>query len=449
MTPQETSHRILVNLARQIRSGKIQDREKLISGIINECLPETNRNEKIRRQVEKHLEYLLQEEKKDLPPLVHMIEGICGHCSPKEQPCTHICPTGAITCDTGEQRIDHNLCVECGRCIDACISGAIVGRSEFAQVAAMLLQSHEHPVYAILAPSFVGQFGPEVTPEIFKSALASLGFKEIYEVALAADVTTMFEAEEFSRRMETGEKFMITSCCCPAFIKFIEKIRPKVANLLSPTVSPMIAMGKMLKLREPQCRVVFIGPCIAKKNEAKRPDLQPAIDCVITFKETRALLEAAEIKLDGSLGQMEIKDASHDGRIYAHTGGVTEAIVRAVQKIKPGLTLQPVTGNGLKQCGDLLKNLEEGKLEANFMEGMGCPGGCVGGPGTIIKVEEAARHVDLFAKRAPVLEASANASAIRWMEDYYRDADVMSKKINMGAETKGEEYPHQSGEYFS
>ena len=339
MNPQEVYHRILVNLARQIREGNIKNKEKLIRSIISECLPEKQQDPKIYQKVEKQLDYLLRENNEN-PPLIEFIEEMCQECQTSDHhPCTDVCPTGAISCFDGTHYIDRNLCVECGRCVNTCISGAILARSELAQVATMLKDSSINPVYAIIAPSFVGQFGRDVTPGILKSALRAMGFTEVYEVALAADITTLFEAEEFRQRMEQGKKFMITSCCCPAFIKFIEKIRPKVANLVSPTVSPMIAMGKMLKEREKEARVVFIGPCIAKKNEAKRPDLAPAVDCVLTYKETKALLEAAEIRLDGSLGHMEMEDASHDGRIYAHTGGVTEAIVRAVKSLNPILRL--------------------------------------------------------------------------------------------------------------
>ncbi|ATW28179.1 [Fe-Fe] hydrogenase large subunit C-terminal domain-containing protein [Candidatus Formimonas warabiya] len=449
MDPHEIHHRILVNLAKQIREGGIKDREKFINNIITECLPDRKEDQQVYHAVEKRLNFLL-DERKDAPPLVEIMEDVCPDCGPDLHPCTEICPTEAITCTGGIRHINRDRCIECGQCINVCISGAIMARSEFAQVATMLLQSDTHPVYAILAPSFVGQFGPQATPEIFKSALKAMGFTEIYEVALAADITTLFEAEEFSQRMERGEKFMITSCCCPAFIKFIEKLRPKVANLVSPTVSPMIALGKMLKQREENCRVVFIGPCIAKKNEAKRPDLQPAVDCVLTFKETKALLEAAEIKLDGSLGRMDLTDASHDGRIYAHTGGVTEAIIRAVQRRDHRLSVKPVKGNGLKQCGELLQQIEEGTIQANFMEGMGCPGGCIGGPGTLIKVEEAAPYVQNFADRSPFDTPNDNPTAIQWMEDYYKMTDTLSEKMSLKTEhAPSPAYPHPSGEYLS
>jgi iron only hydrogenase large subunit-like protein len=435
MNKNDFAHRILVNLARQMKLGEILDRKKLSDKIIAECFPEKIEDEQIwRDRIDKRLDFLLQHSRQEEsePLLVHLLEESCEECSVEKRPCVHACPTGAITYDRhGKGSINTALCVECGWCVDTCISGVIIARSEFAQVATMLLQSKVNPVYAILAPSFVGQFGPGVTPEILKAALKALGFSGVYEVAMAADIVVLEEAREFCERMKSREKFMITSCCCPAFIKLVEKVRPKVAHLISPSLSPMIIMGKMLKEREEECRVVFIGPCIAKKAEAKRPDLQPAVDCVLTFKETKALLEAAELSLDGSLGQREMEDASHDGRIFAHTGGVSEAIHRAVQRRAPDLEFRPVKGNGLKQCSELLKQLEEGRLDANFMEGMGCPEGCVGGPGTNIKAAEAAVLVREFADRAPKQQSDDNIFALQWMKEYYKAADTESIKLDM------------------
>ncbi|WP_051688085.1 [Fe-Fe] hydrogenase large subunit C-terminal domain-containing protein [Desulfofalx alkaliphila] len=429
MQPNEFTHRLMVSLARQIKESGIKDRDKTVNRIMKDCFDDNDpQREFWRQRVEKRLSLMLDDESDDNSLLVQMIEGACDNCA-ENKPCVEVCPTGAIDKDEqGNYKINAQRCVECTWCVDNCITGSIVHRSEFAQVANMIMQRRQYPVYAILAPAFVGQFGEKVTPEILKGALKSIGFSDVYEVAMAADVVTVQEAKEFVERMDRGEKFMITSCCCPAFIKLVEKIRPKVANLVSASMSPMIALGKMLKEREPHCRVVFIGPCIAKKAEAKRPDLQPAVDCVLTFKETRALLEAADVPLDGSLGEIKMEDASHDGRIYAHTAGVTEAITRAVETLAPHFEIRAVYGDGLKECNKLLKELEEGKLNANFMEGMGCPHGCVGGPGTILNSKEAAKLVRAHANQARAYEALANDKARRWNDFYGMHADLLSEK---------------------
>ncbi|MEG6615529.1 [Fe-Fe] hydrogenase large subunit C-terminal domain-containing protein [Peptococcaceae bacterium 1198_IL3148] len=447
MQPSEFAHRVLVSLARQIREGEGQapKRDKVIDRIMKDS-GITEKDEQYqfwRERLNKRLSLLMDEDKGESMLLVQLIEGACDDCLDM-QPCADVCPTGAINKDEkGNFSINPDRCVECTWCVNSCITGSIVTRSEFAQVASMIMQRKEHPVYAILAPSFVGQFGNRVTPEIIKGALKAIGFTDVYEVALAADVITEHEAEIFVNRRQQGENFMITSCCCPAFIKLVEKIRPKVANLLSPSVSPMIALGKMLKNREPQCRVVFIGPCIAKKSEAKRPDLHPAIDCVLTFKETKALLEAGDVPLDGSLGELEMEDASHDGRIYAHTGGVTEAIKRAVKRLAPEYEIKAVQGNGLKECNMYLKQLEQGKLDANFMEGMGCPGGCVGGPGTIISVEKAASLVNEHAQQAKTFAAIDNHKAHVWNDNYGETSDLHSKHLNMSGQIYSTQNPPQ------
>ena len=436
MQPNDFVHRLLVSLAKQIKEGKALDRDKIVERIMKDCFDDSDPQRNFwKERVDKRLSLLLdQDEPEKNPLLVHLIEGACGQCGQcgENEPCVEICPTGAIEKDKhGQYKIVADRCVECTWCVDNCITGSIVHRSEFAQVASMIMQRDEHPVYAILAPAFVGQFGEKVTPEIFKGALKAVGFTDVYEVAMAADNITMHEAREYVERMDRGEKFMITSCCCPAFIKLVEKIRSKVSHLVSESVSPMIAMGKMLKSREHNCRVVFISPCIAKKAEARRPDLQPAIDCVLTFKETKALLEAAEVPLDGSLGELEMEDASHDGRIYARTGGVTEAITRAVKTLAPHLEVKAVFGDGLKECNKLLKELEAGTLDANFMEGMGCPHGCVGGPGTIINSRSAMEIVNAHASQSQVAEAIANDKARQWDEFHGKNADLLSEKKNI------------------
>lgn len=444
----ECIYRILVTVGKDIRSGKHLDRGKLVEAVFSSCFPEGHEHEELWKTIiDRHIDLLLRpdpDENGNRLPLIHYIEEACEKCEDDERRCADVCPTAAIVHDeTGRLTINEEDCIECGRCVDACVAGAIVERSDFVKVAAALIQEGEIPVYAILAPAFTGQFGRDLSPQNVKAMFEALGFTGVYEVAMAADVITMIEAEEFVERMEHGEEFMITSCCCPAFIKLVEKKRPALAGVVSPSVSPMVAMGRLLKSREPGCRVVFIGPCIAKKSEARLPDVGDAINCVLTFKETRALLETAGIDLGEKardvVGWSQMEDASHDGRIYAHTGGVTEAITRAVKALRPQFEVRAVKGNGIKECAELLKQAEEGTLDANFMEGMGCPGGCVGGPGTVIDSEEAAHHVASFADDAQVKGAFDNDLAIWWLEHHARDRNMFSRKYN----PEGAEDPRQ------
>lgn len=305
-------------------------------------------------------------------PLLRTIDKACTSCS-KDTSCAEHCPVGALDVDPlGAHNINSELCISCGLCVLACKSYGIIEKSDILKT--LKLMEYNNPCYAILAPSFVGQFGPLATPEKIKLVLKSLGFTDIFEVALGADVITLDEAQEFCERMEKDQKFMITSCCCPAFIKLVEKHKPKVAHLVSKSVSPMIALGRALKVQE-KCSVVFIGPCMAKKSEARLDNFKGIIDCVLTYKELNLIFKAMGIDWEGINDAPLFIEASHDGRIFAHTGGVTEAITKAVKDINPSHNIIPLKGNGLKQCSEILENIEVNKSQGNFMEGMACPGG--------------------------------------------------------------------------
>ncbi|NMB45061.1 MAG: 4Fe-4S binding protein [Firmicutes bacterium] len=411
--------RILIRVAQAIRSGeKPFDKERLIDEITTDCFAEQAERETWRPIVAQRIDLLLAKE----GALFFHMQDVCRSCEDGRRRCTHVCPTDAISHADGVTAIDWEKCIECGQCVDACIAGAIVARSDFARVAYLLMKSDEQPVYAILAPAFVGQFGPDVTPTKLKGALLQLGFSGVYEVAMAADIITSQEAEELVQRFQKGEKFMITSCCCPAFMRLVEKTKPALVELISHSVSPMIALGRLLKARE-RCHVVFVGPCVAKKAEAQRPDLKDAIDCVLTFKEAAALFEAAAVDLSSIGQETEIEDASRDGRIYARTEGVTTAITRGVNRIDPSIAVTAVHGDGIRECMTLLKLVEQGKLAANFMEGMGCVGGCVGGPGTIISTGEGREYVNEFAKTSPFSVALDNREAEQWLLEYGTKVD--------------------------
>lgn len=411
--------RILIHVAQAIqRDEKPFNRERLIDEITSDCFTKASDREAWRPIVAQRIDLLLAEEE----ALFSHMRDVCRACEDRRRRCTHVCPIDAISHVDGVTTVDWDRCIECGQCVDACISGAIVARSDFARVAYLLLRSDEQPVYAILAPAFVGQFGPNVSPAQLKGALIQLGFKGVYEVAMAADVITSLEAEELVERFQKGDQFMITSCCCPAFMRLVEKTKPALVELVSHSVSPMIALGRLLKARE-ACHVVFIGPCVAKKAEAQRPNLKDAIDSVLTFTEAVTLFEAARVDLASVGHETEMEDASHDGRIYARTEGVTTAITRAVNRIDPSLSVRAVHGDGIKECMTLLKLVEQGKLAANFMEGMGCRGGCVGGPGTIIPSDEGREYVNEFAQTAPSSGAVDNEKAEHWVLEYGPQVD--------------------------
>ncbi|MGB9977527.1 [Fe-Fe] hydrogenase large subunit C-terminal domain-containing protein [Thermovenabulum sp.] len=342
-------------------------------------------------------------------PFISIIEKACKYDS-EECRCKDACEGGAII-QRGKNKpvIDLEKCLTCGLCVVACPEGAVMDKTEIAQTINLIKKSKR--VYAVLAPAFAGQFGNNVSEEKVKTALLMLGFYDVIEVALGADMITVKEAKEFIKRMNRKDDFMITSCCCPPFVRLAKGYHVKIEGLVSDSVSPMIAIGRFIKAEDESAKVVFIGPCIAKKSEAKLPELKDAVDCVLTFEELSAIFEGYKINLEDIKVVTPINEASSSGRKYAFTGGVTEAIFKSVRALEEKINFKAVHGNGLKECKEILEKLKDGKIDANFIEGMACVGGCVGGPGTIVDKEEAKKRVLEFAQKGEMDEAINNRAA--------------------------------------
>lgn len=359
-------------------------------------------------------------------PFISIVEKACEGYG-KDCGCKLHCETNAINVGHEGPSIEIDRCLSCGLCIIACPEGAITDKAEIAQVI-NLIKKHKR-VYAIVAPAFAGQFGYDVSEEQIKTALLMLGFYDVLEVALGADMITVKEAEEFIYRVDRGDKFMITSCCCPPFVRLAKGYLHRIGNMVSDSVSPMVAISRFIKAEDENAKVVFIGPCVAKKTEAKLTELKDAVDCVLTFEELCAIFEAYMLEP----GKLEIKspvtDASHDGRIYAHTGGVSAAISSSIRNIRPGIYIKTRHGNGIKECKEILDSIENGCLDANFVEGMACIGGCVGGPGKLIPAQEGEDAVDRFAKKSKVMEAVANEAANILFEKHGERITLQSAKM--------------------
>lgn len=326
-------------------------------------------------------------------PIVLANPEVCKECT--QANCQTHCPMSAITRDElGRPCIDKTKCARDGYCINACEFGALADKSQFVPLI-NLLKQNTHKVYASVAPAFTGQFGPEVTPGKLRSALLKLGFSEMVETALYADLITIKEAFEYDEHVKDENDFLITSCCCPIWIKLIENKFPDLMGNISPSVSPMVASGRVIKELEPDAKVVFIGPCVAKKSEAQLPDLKGAIDFVLTFQELATIFEAANINPAEELDD-ENPLASWGGRLYGRTGGVSAAVGTTVEKLIPRRAekFNAIKVDGIPDCTKLLENIRAGKLEANFIEGMACKGGCAGGPGKIIPPEECTNYIN-------------------------------------------------------
>lgn len=318
--------------------------------------------------------------------------------------CQKSCPFDAIFIDKEKHTsvIDCEKCTDCGLCVEACPTGGILDRVEFIPLAKLL--KSKSPVIATVAPAIIGQFGDTVTIDQLRAAFKRIGFTDMVEVAFFADMLTLKETVEFDRFVKKQDDLMITSCCCPMWVGMLKKVYNNLVKNVSPSVSPMIASGRVLKQLNPNCKVVFIGPCIAKKAEAKEKDLLGDIDFVLTFAEMKDIFEALDVKPEEMEEDTSTEYASRGGRLYGRTGGVSTAIGDAIERVFPEKhkLLKAAQANGVRECKEILEKAQKGELDANFIEGMGCIGGCVGGPKAIIPREKGREHLDEMADNSSI-----------------------------------------------
>ncbi len=332
------------------------------------------------------------------------------------RPCAAACGVKAITSDEyGRAHIDNEICVACGQCMSACPFGAIADKSQIFQLIQAIKQGDE--VVAAVAPAIVGQFGPKVTPGKLKSAFLALGFKEVYEVAVGADVGCIAEAHHYVNKVVAGEQPFLFTSCCPAWAVLVKKQFPTLASEVSQELTPMVATARSIKVNRPNARVVFIGPCAAKKLEAARRTVRSYVDFVITFEELAGMFDAKGLNFE-EIEELPVEiQATGAGRGYACSGGVSHAIEKCINEYYPGTEVKIQHAEGLTDCRKVLLLAKAGKLNGYMIEGMGCPGGCVAGVGTIIPPERAKVAVDQMVK------LSSNEIPPREMED-------LAKKLN-------------------
>lgn len=294
------------------------------------------------------------------------------------RPCVRACALGAVS--IGEDRkavINHETCVSCGACRNACPFGAIDERSNIVRVITSIKSGKE--VIALVAPSIMGQFGLKVTMGQVYSALKAAGFAEVVEVGLGADITSVKEAEEYIAKVPAEHNYM-TSSCCPAFVKLVKTQISQAAAKVSETASPMISTGLYIKGQRPDAVTVFIGPCIAKKNEAREHN--EIIDYVLTFEEAMCMLEGKDIKIAEQPVDQYEREASKLGLGFPLMAGVTAAVKDTVAALGGQVRLAHYA-SGLDNCRRDVAAAEAGKLDCSYLEGMACPNGCIDGPGAV------------------------------------------------------------------
>ena len=330
----------------------------------------------------------------------------CGKCKSacpydaigkKVRPCSVACGVKAIESDEyGRAVINQDKCLSCGMCMVSCPFGAIADKSQIFQLIRCMKNGGE--VVAEIAPAYAGQFGKEATPDKIYAALLKLGFSQVYEVALGADIGAVTEAHDYVYHVKTGEKPFLLTSCCPAWSMLAKKQFPEIIDSVSKELTPMVATARSIKKEHPNAKVVFIGPCAAKKLEAMRKTVRRDVAFVITFEELDAMFEARGIDPKTIESQGHLHDATAAGRGYAVAGGVSKAIENCIHEYYPDVEVQIEHVEGLDECKKVLMLAKAGRKNGYLIEGMGCPGGCVAGAGTLIPVPEAKKDVQQIVK---------------------------------------------------
>ena len=277
--------------------------------------------------------------------------------------------------------------MSCGMCMVSCPFGAISDKSQIYQLAKAMTEGKN--IIAIVAPAFVGQFGPDVTPAIFHAALKELGFSHVFEVALGADIGAIAEAHHYAEKVATGELPFLLTSCCPSWSMLAKKYFPDIIDNISQELTPMVATARKVKQEYPDSQVVFVGPCAAKKLEASRRTVRSDVDFVITFEELQGMFDAKEIDLTKLEPDHSLHDATGVGRGYAVAGGVAEGIEACLKEYYPDIPVNIQHAEGLADCKKILALAKAGKIKGCLIEGMGCPGGCMAGAGTNIPLAKA------------------------------------------------------------
>ena len=334
----------------------------------------------------------------------------CGKCAKAcpynaiihlERPCAAACGMDAIVSDEhGRAVINQDKCVACGQCLVSCPFGAIVDKGQIFQVIQSILQGDK--VIAIVAPAFIGQFGKIFTPGKFVTAMKLLGFARVVEVAVGADMCTIEEAKDFLEKVPAQQDYMATSCC-PAWHAMIQKLYPSEFQNISMTLTPMVYTARLMKKQYPGCKVVFVGPCAAKKLEAIRADIRSDVDFVLTFEELQGMFEAKEIDFTDLPEADVLNEGTAAGRGFAVAGGVAQAVENLVHETHPDLEIKTARAEGLRDCRKLMAMAKAGKYKGYLLEGMACPGGCIAGAGTILSIEQAAKVVSQYQKDAKTI----------------------------------------------
>ncbi len=328
--------------------------------------------------------------------------GMCAKACPytaiinHTRPCQNACKINAISInEDGAAAIDNEKCISCGACVYMCPFGAISDKSFIVDIIDMIKKSEgnsKYRVYAVVAPSISSQFSYAKLGQVI-TGLRKLGFHAVVEAALGADMVAYSESREIM------EKGFLTSSCCPGFVSYVKSAFPQLAEHISHNPSPMVAVAQYIKETDPTAKVVFIGPCTAKKMEIQLEKVKPYIDSAMTFEELQAMFDSRDLDIT-TMDEDVLENASMYGRLFARSGGVTDAAVQAAKEQNLDFEIKPCVCDGIAECKMALLKKSKGVLDANFIEGMACEGGCIGGAGCLTHGPKEKALVDKYGHEA-------------------------------------------------
>ena len=342
----------------------------------------------------------------------------CGQCAKvcpyfaivnRKRPCQVACKVKAISInENNAASIDNEKCIQCGACVYQCPFGAITDKSYILKAIDLIKgseQNKKYKVYAIVAPTISSQFRYAKLGQVI-TAIKKLGFFTVIEAALGADMVAWAESKELA------EKGFLTSSCCPAFVKYVKKNFPQMEKYVSQNLSPMAILAKYIKDTTPNAKVVFIGPCTAKKAEANLDTVKDYIDAVLTFEELQALFDSKDFEMT-TFEEDVLDNASYFGRIFARSGGLSDAVAQGLKEQNIDFEVKPVVCDGIEECRVALLKKSKNVLDGNFIEGMCCVGGCIGGAGCLTHGEKNKAEVDKYGREAFEKTISSAVSVLK------------------------------------
>jgi two-component system NtrC family sensor kinase len=285
--------------------------------------------------------------------------------------CVRDCPANAIKVEGGQAMVIEERCISCGNCVKVCAQKAKSIEDGKDAVKEMLLSGKR--VFACLAPSFPAAFHPN-KPKKVVGAVKTLGFSDVWEVAFGAELISVEYTELFKKSLRTGEAVISTPC--PAIVSYIMKYMPSIAGSLAPIVSPMIAVARAIRYRYGSNNfIVFIGPCIAKKNEIRDTSVAGTVDAVLTYKELQSLFDEAHIEINSAEETKFDSPPCTIGRSFPISGGLLKTAGLSTDILENNILIT----EGKNRVLPALKELAEGKSQAHFFDVLFCEG-CINGP---------------------------------------------------------------------